>query len=172
MTGKTPPHPAEVLESDVDKKQRQHEKEAKDWLERGEDVRVNTAEDVRRMRRGVVALLVTLPIVLLSALYWHVSCYWQLLAPPEGDTTTESGMTATLAAEAALPQAEAAMIKALTMPMTALIIGTFFCVTAIYVALLVGLFKNASGSREKESTSGISPSFIASIIQKLTGNGG
>lgn len=132
-----------------------------------DDVSVNAAEDLRRMRQQVFWFAITLPAVLLAALPAQIWFYLWLLTPSK---TAGAGMAdATKALDGANADAAAALVDAaallaqanavegLGMPATALIFGTYLGITTIYSALLYGLFRSLSGSRKRGTIADIHP---------------
>lgn len=150
MTDRTSPNREHnVIAGDANEAQR-HEQtaRAKGWTEAGEDaVRIATAKDVRWMRRGAFWFMMAFPLALLALL--QIYLYPLRLSPAE--------------------VAEGGAIEALAMPMTALIVGTYLSITAIYVALLFGLFRSAAESGKKESMADMHPA--TSAARGLFGGG-
>ena len=150
MTAPPPTHDErKALGVDADKaRQDEHAARAEGWIEEGEDVvRLNITKDVRWMRQGAFGIAIAFLLGLPVYLPWQIHTYLSWFSC--GGAITDK------------------MVEALTTPITALIAGTYFSITAIFLALLRGVF---SDSRKKNSASNIP--LVANAIQKMTGNGG
>ena len=109
-------------------------------------------KDVRSMRRWIVVVGAIVPFVMLVLLLGHVYWYWPMFDVTKASTDTS-----------------------FSVPMTALIIGTFASFIVVYSTMLVGVFRSASdSSREKQSESDIY-SIVSKAVQSAmkggSGNG-
>lgn len=131
---------SENVSDDVFRSRKEAEEHDADIADR--HVRRDTENDFRRMRQLAVASAIILPLVLpmlLSALMALVGGFMDV-----------------------------AVVEAMITPLTALVIGGYATATAIYSALLFGLFRS-SASREREAWANMHP-FI-SVLLKALGKG-
>lgn len=121
---------------------------AKAWDAQGEDaVRVNIIKDVGKMRRYAFWFMMVFPLFLLVLLPVQMHLYVSWFSP------------------------NGKMIEAMATPMTALISGTYLSITAIYGALLLGLFKNVLDYDKKEKETMADMPSPSSAADTLSGGG-